>query len=132
MTERVGEAFEFDEQLTILGAQLKPGDPAPDFLLDHFDMAKGAGSKVSLQDSTGKVRILNVINSIDTPVCHVETHKWEEFRRQDLPEGVEVYTVSMDLPFALGRWNQAEGVAHPGLSSHKNEQFGRDYGVLIK
>ena len=42
------------------------------------------------------------------------------------------YTISMDLPFALARWQAAEGVAHGVLSSHCSEQFGQDYGVLIK
>src|ERR671926_220640 len=53
-------------------------------------------------------------------------------RRGDLGQGVRVYTVSMDLPFAQARWHQAEGVAHPSLSSHRSEQFGIDYGVLLK
>ena len=77
------------------------------------------------------VRLLNVVNSLDTPVCHVETHRWEALRA-DLPENVRVYTVSMDLPFAQARWQQAESVTHQALSAHRNEQFGRDYGVLIK
>jgi thiol peroxidase len=38
----------------------------------------------------------------------------------------------MDLPFAQARWQTAESVTHPALSSHRSEQFGRDYGVLIK
>jgi thiol peroxidase len=45
---------------------------------------------------------------------------------------VRIYTVSMDLPFAQARWQQAEGVTHQALSAHKDETFGRDYGVLIK
>jgi thiol peroxidase len=45
---------------------------------------------------------------------------------------VRVYTVSMDLPFALDRWRQAEDVGHTLLSAHRDEAFGRDYGVLIK
>jgi len=129
--ERTGEAFEFAERLTVVGRKLQPGDPAPDFQLDSFDADAGAIQSVFLADSAGTVRLLNVINSLDTPVCHTETHRWEQ-QRAALPDGVTVYTISMDLPFAQARWHQAEGVAHRSLSAHKNEAFGRDYGVLLK
>ena len=43
-----------------------------------------------------------------------------------------LYTISMDLPFALERWRGAESAGHALLSSHKDEAFGRDYGTLIK
>ena len=46
--------------------------------------------------------------------------------------GAQVLTVSMDLPFALARWTSAAGVTHPTVSSHRSEDFGRAYGVLIK
>lgn len=88
-------------------------------------------STVSLSDTAGAVRVLNVINSLDTPVCHVETRKWEKLRH-DLPHGSVVYTISMDLPYAQARWQTAEEVLHQSLSAHKSEQFGQDYGVLIK
>ena len=129
MEERTGEAYELDEQLTVVGKRLRPGDRAPDFALDSFDGA--AMRTVRLADSAGSVRLLTVINSLDTPVCHVETHRWEGLRA-DLPENVRVYTVSMDLPFAQARWQGAEHVAHLALSAHRDEQFGREYGVLIK
>lgn len=129
--ERTGEAFELGEQLTVVGRQLRPGEPAPDFDLDYFDAAAGVMQTVRLADSAGQVRLLNVINSIDTPVCHVETRRWEDSRGA-LPANVKVYTISMDLPFAQARWHGAESVAHQSLSSHRSEQFGRDYGVLLK
>jgi thioredoxin-dependent peroxiredoxin len=129
MEERTGEAYELGEQLTVVGKRLQPGDAAPDFALDSFDGE--AMRTVRLADSAGNVRLLNVVNSLDTPVCHVETHRWERMRG-DLPDGVQVYTVSMDLPFAQARWQSAENVAHQALSSHRDEMFGRDYGVLVK
>jgi thiol peroxidase len=87
-------------------------------------------NSVRLADSAGHVRLLNVINSLDTPVCHVETRRWEGLR-SDLPPDVIVYTVSMDLPYAQARWQSAEEVSHQALSAHRSEAFGRDYGVLI-
>src|SRR5258708_25864046 len=84
-----------------------------------------------LADSANRIRLLNVINSLDTPVCHVETHRWEALRDK-LPEDVIVYTISMDLPFAQERWQKAEKVTHAALSAHRSEKFGQDYGLLIK
>jgi thiol peroxidase len=130
-SERVGEAYEFDERLTVLGRKLAPGELAPDYALEAFDTEAGALRSIHLTDSAGSVRVLNVVNSLDTPVCHLETHHWEDMLA-DLPEGVVIQTISMDLPFAQARWKTAESVAHQALSAHKSEQFGRDYGVLIK
>lgn len=129
--ERTGEAFEFAEQLTIVGRKLQAGEQAPDFVLEHFDPAESAMKQVRLADSAGTVRLLNVVNSLDTPVCHVETRRWEGLRG-DLPAGTTIYTISMDLPFAQARWQTSEGVEHRSLSAHKDEGFGRDYGVLLK
>lgn len=131
MEERIGEAFELGERLTVLGKKLIVGDIAPGFMLDYFDPVEGAIQQVSLADTEGKVRLLNVVNSLDTPVCHVETQRWEKLRVDVTPE-VCVYTVSMDLPFAQARWHSAEKIGHRSLSAHRSEQFGQDYGVLIK
>lgn len=131
MNERTGEAFELGEQLTVVGDKLESGTAAPDFTLDYFDPNDSAIHPVQLSDSAGSVRLLNVINSLDTPVCHTETLRWDTLST-DLPEGVKVYTVSMDLPFAQARWHTEAGVKHQALSSHRSEQFGQDYGVLLK
>ena len=129
MHERTGEAYELDEKLTVLGPQLRPGDLAPDFELDSFD--GNSMSTVRLADTAGHVRLLNVINSLDTPVCNIETRKWDRLR-SDLPPDTVIYTISMDLPYAQARWQTVEGVSHAALSAHKNEQFATDYGVLLK
>jgi len=131
MEERVGEAFELGERLTVVGRKLSPGDVAPDFALEHVEPGTESMVTIRLADSAGMVRLLNVVNSLDTPVCHVETRHWEELIA-NLPSDVRVLTVSMDLPYAQARWQRAEGVGHPALSAHKSEQFGRDYGVLVK
>jgi thiol peroxidase len=131
MQERTGEAFELGEQLTVIGARLDVGGAAPDFSLDWLSAETGEINQVTLADGRGAVRLLNVINSIDTPVCQVETRMWDR-RLQALGPGAQVYTISMDLPFALDRWRAEEGTTHRLLSSHRSEQFGRDYGVLLK
>lgn len=127
--ERVGEAYEFEERLTVIGPKLNYRDMAPDFTLDHFDGQVIHG--VTLADSDGSIRILNVVNSLDTPICDIETRRWEQLRAK-LPEDVVVLTISMDLPFAQARWGQDAGLGHQVLSSHRSEEFGRHYGVLIK
>jgi thiol peroxidase len=121
MEERVGGAEEEGQVLTVVGRMLQPGEPAPAFTLDRTDGA------VSLADLAGSTVVLNVVNSVDTPVCDIQTR-----RVDSLFPGATVLTVSMDLPFALDRWTAAAGVAHPALSAHRSEDFGRDYGVLIK
>jgi thiol peroxidase len=130
--ERRGEAFEGDIQLTVVGRQLATGERAPDFALDALAPGEVLPRLVRLSDSTGRVRILHVVNSLDTPVCHIGAHRWEELRAAELPEGVDLFTVSMDLPFAQQRWRGAEGVSHETLSGHRSEAFGEDYGVLLR
>ena len=130
MEERTGEAFELEEKLTVVGEKLLPDTTAPSFVLDSFSPTEGM-RQIQLSDSAGHVRLLNIINSLDTPVCHVETQRWEKIRA-DLPADVVVYTISMDLPFAQARWQTSENVDHVMLSSHRSEKFGTDYGVLIK
>src|SRR5579863_10464208 len=99
MTERKGEAFELGMELTVIGDKLHAGGSAPDFELDSLNPTSGAIESVQLHDSSGKVRLLNVVNSLDTPVCQVETCRWEK-SRMELPPDVVMYTVSMDLPYA--------------------------------
>ncbi len=115
--ERTGEAFEFDEQLTVVGSKLQPDDTAPEFELDYFDSENEEMKVIRLSDSAGSVRLLSVVNSLDTSVCHVETHRFED-ARPDLPQDVQLYTISMDLPFAQARWHQQEDVSHLSLSAH--------------
>jgi thiol peroxidase len=131
-SERRGEAFEGDIQLTVVGRKIATGERAPDFSLDALAPGEALPRQVTLGDSAGRVRILHVVNSLDTPVCHIGAHRWETIQAAELPEGVDLFTVSMDLPFAQQRWRVAEGVSHEALSGHRSESFGRDYGVLLK
>ena len=127
--ERRGEAFEGDIRLTVIGKQLEPGDTAPAFSLDALAPGEALPREVTLAGSAGRVRLLHVVNSLDTPVCHIGAHRFEQ-AVNDLPPLVDVYTVSMDLPFAQARWRAAEGVSHEALSSHRSEDFGRASGYL--
>ena len=124
--ERVGAVTRGGTPITLLGRELKVGDQAPDFLLVNTDMGE-----VSLGDTGSKVRILSLVPSIDTGVCHAETVRFDEEAAK--LDDIDVVTVSIDLPFALKRWAEAEGVSnHTLLSAYRNPQFGIDYGVTME
>lgn len=131
IVERVGEAFELGEQLTVEGRRLEAGEIAPPFELDLLDPATGAIGVERLSNTAGLVRLLNVVNSLDTSVCAIETRRFEA-ARAELPDSIVVLTISMDLPFAQARWNAAAGVTHRALSAHRATTFGRAYGTLIR
>jgi thiol peroxidase len=84
VTERHDEAYEFDEKLTVVGAQLRPRRPGAGLSPVPIRPESGEMGDVQLADSAGEVRLLNVVNSLDTPVCHVETRRWEQLRNDYL------------------------------------------------
>jgi peroxiredoxin len=69
MEECKGLAFAGQEQLTVIGKRLQAGEAAPGFCLDYLDLADLAIRTVGLADSAGMVRLLNVVNSLQRPVC---------------------------------------------------------------
>lgn len=109
----------------LAGNELTAGAQAPDFKLQNSDLGD-----VTLGSSAGKTRIIATVPSLDTPVCHAETKRFNEEAAQ--LDGVEVLVVSTDLPFGQKRWCGAEGVDKVScLSDHRTAEFGRNYGVLI-
>jgi thiol peroxidase len=111
---------------TLIGPELKTGDKAPDFNLVGTDL-----KAVSLADTKGKVRIFSVVPSLDTPVCDVMTRRFNQ--EAGSLKDVNIYTVSMDLPFAQTRWCAAAGAKNVKmLSDHRDGDFGKRYGTLIK
>lgn len=113
--------------VTLLGNEVKVGDKAPE-----FTALAGLGAPVGLGDLKGKVKVFNVVLSVDTPVCDTQTKRFNK-EAAGLGEGVEIVTLSMDLPFALKRYCAAEGIDKvKTLSDYQNASFGEAYGVLIK
>src|SRR5258706_15434950 len=124
--ERPGATTLKGNPKTLIGPELKPGDAAPD-----FSVTDGTLSPVSLKDTGSNVRIISVVPSLDTPVCDAQTKRFNE-EAAKLP-GVDILTVSMDLPFAQKRWCGAFGVDRVKmLSDHRSGSFGEAYGTLIK
>lgn len=109
----------------LAGPELKAGDAAPEFNLQNTSL-----EDVTLASSAGKTRIIATIPSLDTPVCHEETKKFND--QAGNLSNTEVLVVSMDLPFGQKRWCGAEGVENVStLSAHRCTKFGEDYGALI-
>lgn len=127
MEERTGIITFKGNPMTLLGPELKAGDRAPDF--QAVDTTLGP---VALSDFRGKVKVISAVPSLDTPVCDMETRRFNQEAAQ-LPEGVVVLTVSLDLPFAQKRWCGAAGVDRvKTLSDYQERSFALAYGVLIK
>ena len=109
----------------LAGPELKAGDAAPEFTLQDGDLGD-----VTLNCSSGQTRIIACVPSLDTPVCHEQTKKFNE-QAAGL-DNVAILVVSMDLPFGQKRWCGAENVSDvQSLSAHRCTKFGEDYGVLI-
>jgi thiol peroxidase len=127
MTERPGAVTYTGNPLTLVGNELKVGDLVPDVELLANDL-----TPVKLSTYRGRVCIIASVPSLDTGVCDVETRRFNQ-EAAALGSHVAILTVSMDLPFAQGRWCGAAGVDQvKTLSDHRDAAFGAAFGVLIK
>jgi thiol peroxidase len=127
MQERNGVITFQGNPLTLLGTELKVGDSAPDVAVLGNDL-----NPVQLSSYTGEVCVVSVVPSLDTPVCDMQTRKFNE-EAGNLGDDVAILTISMDLPFAQARWCGAAGVDKVvALSDHRDAAFGEAFGVLIK
>ncbi len=106
------------------GNALAVGSAAPEFTLVANDL-----SSVNLSDTSG-VRIINAVPSLDTPVCDLQMKRFNE--ESGSLDGVSVYCVSCDLPFAQKRWCAESGAANVTiLSDYKDGNFGAAWGTMI-
>lgn len=125
--ERKGIVTFQGNPLTLVGTELKSGDQAPDFTLLDNEL-----NEVRLKDFSGKIKIISVTPSLDTPVCDMQARRFNE-EAAKLPEDIVVLNVSMDLPFAISRFCTAAGIDKvKTLSDHRDASFGTAYGILIK
>jgi thiol peroxidase len=127
MVERSAAVTMRGNPLTLVGKELNIGDQAPDVeLLDNGLNA------VKLSSFQGKVCVISSVPSLDTPVCDMETRRFNE-AAGNLGDDVVILTVSMDLPFAQKRWCGAAGVQRViTLSDHRDANFGTAFGILVK
>jgi thioredoxin-dependent peroxiredoxin len=125
--ERTGVITFKGNPLTLVGPEIKVGSQAPDFQVLGGDL-----KPVSLANFKGKTKLISVVPSLDTPVCDQQTRRFNE-EAAKLPGDVAVLTISVDLPFAQGRFCTTAGIEKlTTLSDHKDTSFGFAYGTLIK
>ncbi len=118
--------FKNDTVCNLAGNEVNVGDKAPEVTVVNCDPM--------LQDEKvggeGKVQLVVAVPSLDTGVCDAETRRFNK-EAADL-DGVEVITVSMDLPFAAARWCGGAGIDKLKVcSDFRNKDFGNAYGVLL-
>jgi len=125
--ERKGIITLHGNPLTLTGNELKVGDKAPDFTVLDGDL-----NAVGLKDFKGKVKVISVTPSLDTPVCDLQARRFNS-EAAALPADVAVINISMDLPFAISRFCTSAGIDKvKALSDHRDASFGNGYGVLIR
>jgi thiol peroxidase len=112
--------------LALTGPGIKVGDTLRD-----VKVAKGDLSLINIADTKGKVRILNIVPSLDTAVCEQQTHHLSE-KNHGLDKLVELITISVDTPFAQGRFAKEAKIGNVTfLSDYRGGDFGKTYGLLV-
>ncbi len=112
--------------VNLSGTELNVGDKAPKITVVNSD---GLADKV-VGGASGKTQLIVVVPSLDTPVCATETRQFNAKAAEY--KDVDVTVVSMDLPFAAGRFCSTEGIDNLVVASDfRNKDFANAYGVLI-
>lgn len=115
--------------LTLAGDAVKVGQQAPDFKLHAYE---GGMKAITLADLKGKPTFISVVPSLDTPVCQIQTKKFNE-ELSALGDKVNALTVSLDLPFAMNRFCGAEKISNLRCASdYQDRSFGQNWGMLIE
>jgi thiol peroxidase len=103
------------------------GQPLPEAILSSTSL-----QPVNIADNSGKVRIISVVPSLDTPTCDRQTHELSE-ENGGLDKSVELITVSMDLPFAQSRFAKEAKINNVTfLSDYKGREFGNNNGLIVE
>lgn len=106
--------------VNLTGDELNVGDNAPKVTLVAADLSE-------IEVGNGK-QVLVVVPSLDTPVCAAEARKFNE----QVAQKAEVVVISMDLPFAMGRFCTTEGINNLKVGSDfRSKAFAKSYGVLL-
>lgn len=115
--------------MTLAGAAVESGQPAPDFTLHFF---KDGMQTLTLADLKGKPSLLSVVPSLDTPVCAMQTKKFNE-TLSGMGDQVNAVTISLDLPFGMNRFCGAEDITNMQVASdYQDRNFGQNWGTLIE
>jgi len=116
-----GKAF------ALTGDKVSVGDKAPDFCVVDENL-----EQYTLKDFSGKIKVISVTPSLDTPVCGLQAHRFNE-EASAMPDDVVVLNISMDLPFAIKRFCMSGGTSNIKVfSDHREATFGKNWGVLVE
>jgi thiol peroxidase len=125
--ERKGIVTVKGNPVTLIGSEIQAGDKAPDFTVVDGDL-----KEVRLKDFAGKIKVISVSASLDTPVCDMQARRFNQ-EAATLPVDVVILNITMDLPFAISRFCTTAGIDKVHVySDHRDASFGNAYGVLIK
>lgn len=127
-TERFGLIKLADKDATVMGDDIRAGQPAPEFSVQTQDWTPFHG----LADTQGKVRIIAAVPSLETSVCDRETRRFNQ-EAAGLGKDIAILVISTDLPYTQKRWCGAAGIEQVTvLSDHMDTDFGIKFGCLIK
>lgn len=125
--ERKGVIVFKGNPLTLIGPEIRVGDKAPDFSILSNELKEH-----NLKDFNGKLKVISVTPSLDTPVCDLQATRFDK-EATNLPDDVVALNISCDLPFAMARFCSAKNIGKVRtFSDHRDVSFGTAYGVLIK
>ena len=111
--------------VTLLGSEIKVGDTAPSFKATKNDL-----SEWSSEENQGQVVVYSVAPSLDTSVCALQAKKFN--KEAAALDGVNVVTITEDLPFAQARFCSNEDIENTiMISDYKDREFGEKYGFLM-
>lgn len=114
--------------MTLNGDDVATGQSAPSFTVHYMD----EGIKtLTLDDLKGKPSIVSVVPSIDTPVCAIQTKRFNQ-ELGSIGDKINAVTISRDTPFAAARFCGAEDVQMRVASDYKDHNFGKSFGVEIE
>ena len=113
--------------MTLLGESLKVGQHAPEFNLHYYD---GGLKSLTLDDLKGKPSLVSVVPSLDTKVCAIQTQRFQQ-DLADLGGQINAFTVSLDLPFAQGRFCGENEITMSTASDYQDRSLGLHWGLLI-
>jgi thioredoxin-dependent peroxiredoxin len=110
--------------MTLKGQEVSQGQQAPDFQLLNSSL-----QPVTLNEFKGQAVLFNVVPSLDTPVCQIQSRQF--YSKLGNQSNVKLVTVSMDLPFAQARFCGAEEMDMMTLSDHRTASFGEAFGLVL-
>lgn len=111
--------------VTLAGNEVTVGMQAPEITLPNKGLAD-----TKIGGAQDCVQVIVAVPSLDTAVCAAETRKFN-VEASKIP-GVKIFVVSMDLPFAAGRFCTTEGIEKLDVcSDFRDREFVNAYGTLI-